>query len=482
MPLFANLGAVQLNLGVGADDCARLVDMLGADALVLHLNALQEALQAEGDTCFAGLLGRIEAVAGRAAGAGHRQGGGLGHLRRPGHARCSSAGVAAVDVAGAGGTSWSEVERHRLGGPAARTAAAFAGWGIPTSVALTQARAAAPDGVIFASGGVRSGLDVAVATALGADLVGVAGPFLRAAASGTQACIDLGREWFDVLRIAMFCTGLARPRVAARRRPPGPRGRWPGPGRGRRHAGDQPHRDHLRPSRHPGDTRRRTRMTALAPGAAARPSWRTPTRSAGRLARSHYENFTVASAVLPAELRVHLARVYAYCRVTDDLGDESRSDARLRTWRDEVVRGAHRRARARPTRSSSRCARRSTACAIPVQPFLDLISANLQDQRVSSYATWADLEAYCRLSAAPVGRMVLAVLGIRGARAEQLSDSVCIGLQLANFAQDVSVDARLGPPLPARRGRRRPRHRGRGARHVRARAGDAPGRAASSRR
>ena len=85
--------------------------------------------------------------------------------------------------------------------------AAFAGWGIPTSVALTQARAAAPDGVIFASGGVRSGLDVAVATALGADLVGVAGPFLRAAASGTQACIDLGREWFDVLRIAMFCTG-----------------------------------------------------------------------------------------------------------------------------------------------------------------------------------------------------------------------------------------------------------------------------------
>jgi isopentenyl-diphosphate delta-isomerase len=118
------------------------------------------------------------------------------------------AGVAAVDVAGAGGTSWSEVERHRLGDAAAsRTAAAFSGWGIPTTVALTQARAAAPDGVIFASGGVRSGLDVAVAVALGADLVGVAGPFLRAAASGTQACLDVGREWLDVLRIAMFCTG-----------------------------------------------------------------------------------------------------------------------------------------------------------------------------------------------------------------------------------------------------------------------------------
>jgi isopentenyl-diphosphate delta-isomerase len=206
VPLLANLGAVQLNLGITADDCARLIDMLGADALVLHLNALQEALQPEGDTRFSGLLERIEAVA--------------GSLRVPVIVKevgwgisadlvtaLLDAGVAAVDVAGAGGTSWSEVERHRLGGPAARTAAAFAGWGIPTAVALTQARAAAPDGVIFASGGVRSGLEVAVAAALGADLVGVAGPFLRAASSGTQACVELGREWVDVLRIAMFCTG-----------------------------------------------------------------------------------------------------------------------------------------------------------------------------------------------------------------------------------------------------------------------------------
>ena len=161
------------------------------------------------------------------------------------------------------------------------------------------------------------------------------------------------------------------------------------------------------------------------------------------LARSHYENFTVASAVLPAGLRVHLARIYAYCRVTDDLGDESRSDARLRTWRDEV--DAALRGECVPTHPVLLALRETvTACAIPVQPFLDLISANLQDQRVSSYATWGDLEAYCRLSAAPVGRMVLGVLGIRSARAEQLSDSVCIGLQLANFAQDVSVDARLG--------------------------------------
>ncbi len=162
-----------------------------------------------------------------------------------------------------------------------------------------------------------------------------------------------------------------------------------------------------------------------------------------RLARSHYENFTVASAVLPAELRVHLARVYAYCRVTDDLGDESRSDARLRTWRDDV--SAALTGQAVPTHPVLLALRETVAaCAIPVRPFIDLIDANLQDQRVSSYASWAELEAYCRLSAAPVGRMVLAVLGIRGVRAEQLSDSVCIGLQLANFAQDVSVDARMG--------------------------------------
>lgn len=208
VPLLVNLGAVQLNRGVGTDGCRRLVGMLEADALVLHLNALQEALQPEGDTCFAGLLGRIEAV--------------VTNLDVPVIVKevgwgisadlvrsLFAAGVAAVDVAGAGGTSWSEVERHRLDGSAARVAAEFAGWGIPSAVALCQARAAAPTEVILASGGVRSGLDLAVASALGADLVGAAGPFLRAAAAGAQACIELASEWIEVLRIAMFCTGSA---------------------------------------------------------------------------------------------------------------------------------------------------------------------------------------------------------------------------------------------------------------------------------
>lgn len=209
IPLLANLGAVQLNLGVGADDCRRLVEMLRADALVLHLNALQEALQPEGDTCFAGLLPRIEAVARSLDVPVVVKEVGWG-ISADVVTALLDAGVAAVDIAGAGGTSWSEVERHRLGdGRAARIAGAFAGWGIPTAAALRQARAAAPQAVILASGGVRSGSDLAVAVALGADLVGSAGPFLHAASQGTQACIELGREWLEVLRITMFCTGAA---------------------------------------------------------------------------------------------------------------------------------------------------------------------------------------------------------------------------------------------------------------------------------
>ncbi|HEY6377995.1 MAG TPA: type 2 isopentenyl-diphosphate Delta-isomerase [Candidatus Dormibacteraeota bacterium] len=209
VPLLANLGAVQLNYGVGVDDCRRLVELLGADALVLHLNPLQEALQAEGDTDFRALIGRIEAVA-RALEVPvvvKEVGWGLD----AGLARALvDAGAAAIDVAGAGGTSWSEVERHRLEGRRARVAGAFAGWGIPTADALLAARRAVPEAMLIASGGVRKGMDVAVAVALGADLVGAAGPVLRAAAGGgAAAATDLLEEWREVLRIAMFCVGAA---------------------------------------------------------------------------------------------------------------------------------------------------------------------------------------------------------------------------------------------------------------------------------
>ena len=162
------------------------------------------------------------------------------------------------------------------------------------------------------------------------------------------------------------------------------------------------------------------------------------------LASRHYENFTVASRFVPGSIRRDLARIYAYCRTTDDLGDESGSGARaqLAQWRQDV---ADLFAGARPAHPVL-VALRETIEHHKLQPapFLDLIQANLQDQEISTYDTWADLRAYCMHSAAPVGRMVLGAFGIGGTIAQGLSDDVCIGLQLANFAQDVSLDAAKG--------------------------------------
>lgn len=205
--LFANLGAIQLNKGYDVTACRRLVDVLEADALVLHLNPLQEALQPEGDACFAGLLWRITELCARAdfAVVVKEVGWGIG----PSEVRALfDAGVAAVDVAGAGGTSWSEVERYRIEEPwRARVAASFAGWGIPTAEAIVQARAVAPSETLIASGGIRTGLEAAKALALGANLVGIAGPFLRAADHSLEEAMDLACEYVETLRIAMFCVG-----------------------------------------------------------------------------------------------------------------------------------------------------------------------------------------------------------------------------------------------------------------------------------
>jgi len=208
--LFANFGAVQLNRGYDAQDCRRLVTALEADALILHLNPLQEALQPGGDTCFEGLLLKIASVCAalEVPVVVKEIGCGIG----PEEVRALfDAGVSAVDVAGAGGTSWSEVESHRIKEPwRARVASAFAGWGIPTAECLISARAIAPKELIFASGGIRDGIDVAKAIALGADLTGIAAPFLRAAASGADAARDSVREIVQTLRVAMFASGARR--------------------------------------------------------------------------------------------------------------------------------------------------------------------------------------------------------------------------------------------------------------------------------
>lgn len=204
--LFANIGAVQLNYGYGLDECRRAVDMIGADALILHFNVLQEAVQAEGDIDFAGLLVKVEAVCANLGVPVIAKEVGWGFSKVAARA-LAQAGVAAIDVAGAGGTSWSEVEYHRA--PSAfhaRVARSFADWGIPTADAIRYARSAAPDLPVFASGGLRDGIDIAKCLALGADLAGLASPFLRAASQSAEAVDELIRELKAQLRIAMLCT------------------------------------------------------------------------------------------------------------------------------------------------------------------------------------------------------------------------------------------------------------------------------------
>lgn len=207
--LFANLGAVQLNYGLDVDSCRQAVEMIEADALILHLNPLQEALQPEGNVNFSGLLRRIETVCK-----------GLGSpviVKEVGNGlnaevakRLAEVGVAALDVAGAGGTSWAMVEMHRARSRSqANIAAAFLEWGIPTVEALTQVRQALPYVPLIASGGLRTGLDIAKCIALGADLAGMALPFLQGAVESKEAVIQLIQEASDVLRTCMFATGAA---------------------------------------------------------------------------------------------------------------------------------------------------------------------------------------------------------------------------------------------------------------------------------
>lgn len=205
--LLSNLGAVQLNYGISPDDCLRAVELVQADALILHLNALQEALQPEGDTRFSGLLSKIEAVCRRLPVPVVAKEVGWG-ISGAAASRLAAAGVAAIDVAGAGGTSWSQVEMHRTTDEdAARLAAAFVGWGLPTAEAVRQVRTALPGIPLIASGGLRSGTDVAKTIALGADLAGMAGPFLRAAAESSSSVAREIRRAMKELRTVMFAVG-----------------------------------------------------------------------------------------------------------------------------------------------------------------------------------------------------------------------------------------------------------------------------------
>jgi squalene synthase HpnC len=160
-----------------------------------------------------------------------------------------------------------------------------------------------------------------------------------------------------------------------------------------------------------------------------------------RLARSHYENFSVATWFLPERLRQDFFNVYAYCRISDDLGDEV-GDARaslslLDQWEAELDACYGGNPRHPVFVALAETVRK---CEIPKQTFVDLLTAFRQDQRVSRYATFTDVLGYCRYSANPVGYLVLYVCGYRDAERQALSDFTCTALQLANFWQDVSPD------------------------------------------
>lgn len=205
--LFANLGAIQLNYSYGLEHCQRAVDMIEADALILHLNALQEAVQPEGDIRWSGLLAKIEKVCRSLPVPVIAKEVGWGFSKETA-TRLQEAGVAAVDVAGAGGTSWSQVEMHRAATPAqARLAAAFLDWGIPTSQAILNVRRGAPDTLIIASGGLRNGVDIAKCIALGASLGGMAGPFLKAAVRSLDETIQTIAELRREIQVCMFASG-----------------------------------------------------------------------------------------------------------------------------------------------------------------------------------------------------------------------------------------------------------------------------------
>ncbi|MHB9037915.1 MAG: type 2 isopentenyl-diphosphate Delta-isomerase [Armatimonadota bacterium] len=205
--LFANLGAVQLNNGCDVDSCSQVVEMIGADALMLHLNPLQECVQMHGNVNFRVLSARIgEACDLLDVPVIAKE---VGHGISEKTARLLvDVGVAGIDVAGAGGTSWAKVESKRSSNPAlARLGESMGEWGISTVDSLIAARCVGPTLPIIASGGVRTGEDIAKSIALGANAAGIALPFLRAAAISPAVLFDKIAQLKEELITVMFCTG-----------------------------------------------------------------------------------------------------------------------------------------------------------------------------------------------------------------------------------------------------------------------------------
>ncbi|MBW4612162.1 MAG: type 2 isopentenyl-diphosphate Delta-isomerase [Desmonostoc vinosum HA7617-LM4] len=207
--LFANLGAVQLNYKYGLDECLRIIDILEADALILHLNPLQECIQPRGDVNFRGLLDKIAVLCSKlpVPVIAKEVGNGISAVMAQ---KLIAAGVRAIDVAGAGGTSWAKVESERAENfLQRRLGRTFTDWGLPTAECITSIRSLAPDVPLIASGGLRHGLDAAMAIALGADIAGFAMPFLQAAAVSETAVSELTEVLIAEITTVLFCTGNA---------------------------------------------------------------------------------------------------------------------------------------------------------------------------------------------------------------------------------------------------------------------------------
>lgn len=205
--LFANLGAVQLNNTITIDDCKKAVDAIDADALIFHLNPLQEALMEDGDTNFFGILNKIEEVCKHLSVPVVIKEVGWG-ISAQAAKKLIGAGVKAIDVAGAGGTSWSEVEKFRTTNPVLqRIAGGFSGWGIPTAETIVQIREELPDILLFASGGLKSGIDITKCIALGANLGGIARSLLIAALDSQEALDTYIEEIMLQMKVAMFAIG-----------------------------------------------------------------------------------------------------------------------------------------------------------------------------------------------------------------------------------------------------------------------------------
>lgn len=211
VPVIANIGASQVIEKLGPVELGRLVDMIEADALAIHLNPLQETLQIEGDSQYSGFLRKLENIVDEApvpiivkeTGAG---------ISKEVAEKIASTGVLGIDVSGAGGTSFAKVEGLRALGEGKTSlyelAEDFAEWGIPTAASVIEVRNASTDLLVIATGGVRNGIDVAKAIRLGADLCGLAYPVIRAAAEGGYTrVVNYLERVIEGLKRAAFLTG-----------------------------------------------------------------------------------------------------------------------------------------------------------------------------------------------------------------------------------------------------------------------------------